>query len=510
MATTTVRAATSAGVVEGVDRDGILQYRDIPYAASTAGANRFRPPQPVEPWAGVRDVTHRGPIAPQNPSPLETMLGSSDRPQSEDCLSLTVTTPGLDGSRPVMVWIHGGGFTAGTGSIPWYDGTNLARRGDVVVVCINYRLGALGFGHVEALLGDEYAGAGNLGLLDQMAALRWVRDEIDRFGGDPGRVTVFGESAGAMSVATLLGLPAARGLFHRAVAQSGACRNIATADQAAEVAEILLRNLDASDPGILLDADVPTLLAAQQSTHNEVLTAGTRDLRLPFQPVLDGTVIERHPLDAVRDGVAGGIPLLAGTTAEEWAMFHLPTRAQGPLGAEQLVRWTDRLLDALGAAGDPVEVVDVYRRSRPGATPDDLWIAIGTDIAFRLPKVQLLEAQGAHAPTWAYHFAHRSPAFGGLLGACHAIEIPFVFDVLDKPGIPALLGDPDTALRDLAAATSQSWLAFAHAGDPRHEALPDWEQYSVGRRAVMELATERRLLEDPGAAERRLWSGLIA
>jgi para-nitrobenzyl esterase len=203
------------------------------------------------------------------------------------------------------------------------------------------------------------------------------------------------------------------------------------------------------------------------------------------------------------------VPLLTGTTADEWSMFHLLARTERPLDHERSCGAASGSSRPWFGAVTGRGVVEVYRRSRPDATPDDLWVAIGTDVAFRLPKVELLEAQGPHAPTWAYHFAHRSPAFGGLLGACHAIEIPFVFDVLHKPGIPALLGDPDDALQDLASATSQAWLAFAQAGDPRHEALPDWAPYDVERRAVMELATERRLLEDPGADERTLWSTLL-
>jgi para-nitrobenzyl esterase len=508
--TTTVRASTTAGPVEGIERDGIWQFRDVPYAASTAGPNRYRPPQPREPWTGARDATRRGPIAPQNPSPLESMLGSDSRPQSEDCLTLTVSTPSLDGARPVMVWIHGGGFTAGSGSIPWYDGRRLAGSGDVVVVSLNYRLGALGFCHVDSLLGEDYAGSGNLGLLDQVAALGWVAENIERFGGDPGRVTIFGESAGAMSVSTLLAMGQARGLFHRAVAQSGACRNVSSPDQGAEVAEILLHHLGTNDPEILLEADVPTLLSAQQATQNQVFTGGARDLRLPFQPVLDGVVLSEHPLAALRAGAGAGAALLTGTTTEEWALFHLPSRAQKPLDDERLARWCDRLLTALGAEGEAAEVLDVYRRHRPGATPDDLWIAIGTDVAFRIPMLQLLEAHGPHAPgSWAYSFAYRSPAFGGLLGACHAIEIPFVFDVLDGPGVGALLGDVGPSQRALAAVVSQAWPAFAHSGDPRHESLPGWLPYDTERRPVMELALRPRLLEDPGAEERLLWAGLM-
>jgi para-nitrobenzyl esterase len=505
-----MRAMTTGGAVEGLDRDGIWQFRDIPYAGSTAGDGRFRPPQPVEPWHGVRDCTQRGPIAPQNPSPLESMLGADERPRSEDCLSLTVSTPGPDGARPVMVWIHGGGFNAGAGSIPWYDGTNLARRGDVVVVAINYRLGALGFSHLEGLLGSEFAGSGNVGLLDQIAALAWVRDNIEAFGGDPGQVTVFGESAGAMSVATLMGTPAAAGLFHRAIAQSGACRNVSAPDHAAEVVASMLHALGTKDASILLEATMEELLAAQQVAHDAHQRAMTLDLRLPFQPVVDGTVLPVPPLAAIAEGSAAGVPLLAGTTAEEWALFHLAARGQGPMDEDDLVRRVARLLDPVRGAGAGAEAVHTYRTGRPDASPDDLWVAMATDIVFRVPEVRLHDAHHPHAPgTWSYRFGFRSPAFGGLLGACHAVEIPFVFDVLDRRGVAGFLGEIGPAERELAAVTSTAWLAFARSGEPGHEGLPPWPAHDDRRRPVMELAHRRHLLEDPHAAEREVWTGII-
>jgi para-nitrobenzyl esterase len=506
-----MRVQTTAGVVEGAEKDGMLQFRDIPYAASTAGANRFRPPQPVEPWDGVRPAHEYGPIAPQAGISVEALLGAKARPQSEDCLALTVTTPALEGRRPVLFWIHGGAFTGGSGSTPWYDGRRLAARGDVVVVSINYRLGSLGFLHVEPLLGDDYAGAGNAGLLDQIAALRWVQDNIEAFGGDPHQVLVFGESAGGMSTSTLLGTPAASGMFHAAAPQSGACDHVSTADRAAEIADAVLRHLGATDPQALLDAEVTTLLAAQQAASTELLLSGSPGLSLPFQPVVDGTVLPRHPLDAIRDGAASGIPLLTGTTKHEWAMFHLMARAEGPLDHEAVADRAQRILDRRFGAGAGGEVVAAYRAERGDPSPDDLWVAICTDVVFRMPMISLVEAHRPHAPgTWVYRFSHETPAFGGALGACHAIEIPFVFDVLHRRGVDQFVGPIDDRARALAHATSGAWLAFARYHQPGHEGLAPWPEHDLDRRPVMDLGPDQQVLDDPDGATRELWQSLMA
>src|SRR3712207_215533 len=258
---------TAVGEVAGELGDGVHVFRGIPYARPPVGELRFRPPQPPEPWAGARPATAFGSIAMQSPSPLENLFGAAERPSmSEDCLYLNIWTPGLDGARrPVMVWIHGGAFVTGSGSTPWYDGTRFAARGDVVVVTLNYRLGAFGFLHLADLIGESFVGSGNAGILDQAAALAWVRDNIAAFGGDPENVTIFGESAGAMSVGTLLALPAARGLFQRAILQSGAASNAMSRERANEVAGRLLEALGIPREKSETIRDVPArdLLAAQ-------------------------------------------------------------------------------------------------------------------------------------------------------------------------------------------------------------------------------------------------------
>ncbi len=488
-------ANTPRGKIQGIEKGGVLQFRGIRYAT----AERFRAPVAVEGWDGVLEASAFGAIAPQNPSPLETLLGAGEMASSEDCLSLNVFTPSLDGARPVMVWIHGGGFTAGTGSTPWYAGNNLASKGDVVVVTINYRLGALGFLHLDA-----FPGSGNCGVLDQVAALEWVRDNIAAFGGDPANVTIFGESAGGMSVGTLLGTPAARGLFHHAVPQSGAANNIATPENAQRVSDELLRQLGlgSGEQEALLELDVAAILQAQQTVGTELLSGG--NMFLPFCPVVDGVVLTEQPLAAVRSGSAAGVDVMIGTTADEWNLFHVLRREPGGMSDEQLRRRVARVVTDDRAD----EVIDVYRTSRPGATNDDVFCAIGTDMVFRIPAIRLAEAQSAHRDTRMYLLSYRSSAFEGALGACHAIDIPFVFDNVDRGGVQMLLGGVDEETRELATVTSRAWTSFAHTGSPGHDGLPAWPTYGPGERAVMELGRTRQVLDDPGAAERLLWETL--
>ena len=298
---------TAQGQLEGIERHGAWQFRGIPYAAPPVGELRFRPPEPPVPWEGVRSAAEFGPVSWQSMGGTAQLLGDGERETSEDCLFLNVTTPACDdGARPVMVWIHGGGFVNGSGSVPWYDGTRLVTRGDVVVVSINYRLGALGF----LWLGDldpGRASSGVNGLLDQVAALRWVHDNIAAFGGDPGNVTVFGESAGAMSVATLLALPAARGLFHKAVAQSGAASNTFSPKVASEITSSIMSRLGVTDLDGLLAATPEALLDATAKVTGELFHDPGRisgptgiALAMPFQPVVDGEWLPVDPLEAVR------------------------------------------------------------------------------------------------------------------------------------------------------------------------------------------------------------------
>ncbi|TCC02836.1 carboxylesterase/lipase family protein [Kribbella soli] len=454
-------AGTQYGPVRGTDAD-VLSFKGIPYAAPPVGPNRFQPPRPPEPWTSPRDSRGYGATAPQ--TRIEGVMGQLI-PRTiipgDDYLNLNVWTPGLTGRAPVMVFIHGGSFTSGSGALSVYDGTRFARDG-VVLVTINYRLGADGF----LWFGD---GTPNLGLLDQIAALTWVRDNIDGFGGDPGNVTIFGESAGAMSVCTLLAMPAAEGLFHRAIAQSGAGHNTISPESARLVGTRLAAALGtAPTREAIADVPVPQLLAAQDMLSQQV-SAKPRAKRwgdvartlLPFSPVVDGDLLPGAPLDRIRAGAAADVDLLIGTNSEEARLFLVPTGVAA--------RMNTPLLYAAAALrfGLPVSGVRRYRANRPGATAGDVLAAVMTDSYYRIPAIRLAEA---HRGTYMYEFGWRSPACDGTLGACHALELAFVFNNLDDPSTAPMLGPaPPQHLADLVHRT---WLNFATTG------TPDWPPYT--------------------------------
>ncbi len=310
---------TAYGRLQGSEENGVQVWKGVPFAAPPVGALRYRPPQPPAIWSGVREATAFGPTAPQLPSPLNNLFGREQQLSAEDCLYLNVWSPAADGAkRPVLFWIHGGAFTGGSGSTPWYDGASFARNGDVVVVTINYRLGLLGFLHLADLGGASFAATGNLGILDQVAALRWVKQNIAAFGGDPDNVTIFGESAGGMSVGTLLGTPSAQGLFHKAILQSGAAHTVRGREAATGIAREALKLLevDAGNVERLRELSVEQILAAQAKLAVSRASGG-----LFAQPVVDGEALPRPPLEAVANGVAAGVPLLLGTNLDEMKLF---------------------------------------------------------------------------------------------------------------------------------------------------------------------------------------------
>src|SRR5271166_2835 len=497
------------GRVRGVERSGLWVYSGIPYARAPAGALRWRPPQPPEPWSGVRDADCFGPIAPQS-SPVEGLTIPGDPTEhSEDCLSLNVWTPAPDaGRRSVMVWIHGGGYTSGSGSFLLYRGSDLARNGDVVVVTINYRLGALGFlGHPAAVDGSKNPGeVGNWGLMDQVAALRWVRNCIADFGGDPGNVTVFGESAGGMSVATLLGVPAARGLFHRAVVESGPAY-MHTLERARGRGDELVKELGIGEltREVLEAVPADDLVAATQVLQNRRPDPG--QLPLPFLPVVDGSYLPRHPLEAVAAGEAAAVPLLIGTTRDELTLFALGDPRLANIDDEGLHRWMRRAAPSV----DTDLLVTTYRevRARRGESvrPRDLWVAMGTDLVFRWPSLRTAAAQRPHQPkTFVYLFTWETPAFGGELGSCHALEIPFVFGALHRPLIAAFAGGGPEA-EDLSKRMHHAWLAFARDGDPSHEGIGTWPAWDDDRRTTMVFGPGGGVVDRPRDEELEVWTG---
>jgi para-nitrobenzyl esterase len=483
----------ASGRVEGAPSRGVLRFKGIPYAAPPVGDRRFAPPAPVEPWTGVLQATGRPPTAPQPIAAMEALAGVANLPpQSEaDCLTLNVWTESLSGSRPVMVWIHGGAFVTGTGSTPWYDGVNLAKRG-VVVVTINYRLGALGFLHLEPLGGERFAGAANAGLLDQALALQWVRDNIAAFGGDPSQVTIFGESAGGMSVGCQLALPASAGLFRAAIAQSGAASHVHTAEQGEQVAAAVLQavGLEPSEAKKLLDVPAEALVQA-----TEALSARSRiDHGLPFCPTVDGSTLPVAPVEAVAGGSAAGVGVLTGWNAEEMRLFAAMDPRIGAADEARLRSVVERLLP-----GDVDAALTAYRDATgPDASPSEVLQAVLADSVFRIPAIRLLEAQAPHAPVHAYEFRYRSPGFG----AAHAVEIPFAFDNLDAPGAAFFAGEPTEAMRALSTTMADHWVAMATDGDPGS----DWPRYDEPERQTRILDLQASVEPDPGAATRALWA----
>jgi len=497
------------GELRGTEDSGVLRFAGIPFAEPPTGQRRFRPPEAHAGWDGVRDASTFGPTSVQGPDPLMMLTGADPEPIDEDCLYLNVWTPGTDGAkRPVMVWIHGGGFLMGSGSSPVYHGQRFVERGDVVYVSFNYRLGALGFLHL-AHLDPDYAGSGNNGILDQVAALEWVRDNIAAFGGDPDNVTIFGESAGGMSVCTLLGMPAAKGLFHRAIAQSGAAHNVQDEKQAAAITDGLFEKLGVSSIEELLSVDAEEFAKVQDDLMGLVsteLTAATRDegrtegIRLPFQPVHDGAALPEPPLEAVRNGLSAHVEFLSGTNLDEVKLFEI--MMQGTVSDELVDKRLDHLF------GDHQRARSAYENGHGGLDAPGLASAVYTDAIFRQPAIRLSEVQSEHqASTYHYLFTWATSTMGGMLGSCHALEIPFVFDNLDAPGLSILVGEG--VPEGLSEAMQDAWIAFARTGNPAHPGLPDWPGYSPASRSVMEFGVTTRLLDDPYRDIRELWNTVL-
>jgi para-nitrobenzyl esterase len=460
------------GLVRGASRDGVDVFLGIPFAAPAVGPDRYRAPQPVVPWADERDATRLGPTAAQSayPAPMDTVLPSSVSP-GDEYLNVNVWAPAGGERRPVMVWIPGGAFVRGANSVPTYDGAAFARDG-VVLVSINYRLGAPGFAVLEGA-------PTNLGLRDQIAALQWVRDNIEAFGGDPDDVTVFGESAGAMSVATLMASPAANGLFHRAVAQSGGAVSVCALEDARLVSGELAAYLGVPATAEAFAALDPDIVTAAQGAVGLAMQADPDPARwgasvvrggvgiMTLFPVVDGDIVPDVPLTRIAAGSARGMPLLVGTTREEFRLFMVPTGVAAGV--------TPAALAALAALyGWPGPAVETYAANRPGRPAGDVAAAILTDAAFRGPATHLAAAQhAAGGPVYVYEFGWPTTVAG--LGACHALELAFVFDTL-RSG--ALMAGPDAPAR-LAEEMHRAWVAFGADG------TPGWPAWTPTDRTVM-------------------------
>jgi para-nitrobenzyl esterase len=465
---------TSTGRVAGRETSRGLAFLGIPYAEPPVETLRWRAPRPAKPWAGVREATRVGPGAPQRSAFSRRVVGwlGGATATSEDCLTLNVWTPGCDGARrPVMVWIHGGAFAIGTGGAAVYEGARLAQAGDVVVVTLNYRLGALGF---LALRAPGFEANG--GLRDQLLALAWVRENVERFGGDPARITLFGESAGAMSVATLLGLPSARGLFAGAIAQSGAAHHVSREETAERVAATFLRELGlgAADAPRLREVPVEPLLDAQVRT---AAALGVLGGTLPWQPAIDGALLAESPLAAIERGEGARVPLLVGTNRDEWDLFLLGDPKSRRMDDPALRRRFARVLPP----GDADEAHALYREVHADKSPRGVWAAFQTDRVFRAPAERLAAAHGARAPVWQYLFTWAPPLARGRLGACHAVELPLVFGTLRHPALALLFSGGHGLSRRIQA----RWTELAHTGS-----LAGWEGYTEKRRFVAALGPD--------------------
>jgi para-nitrobenzyl esterase len=489
-----VEADTAFGRVRGTDVDGIKTFKGIPYGASTAGANRFMPPLDPAKWRGVRDALEYGPSAPQREPGTQAaagplaVAGAGLPPESEDCLVLNVWTPGVDdrGKRPVMVWCHGGGFATGSGSSPGTDGTNLARRGDAVVVSINHRLNVLGFTYLAELRGHPQSG--DAGMLDIVHALRWVRENIAEFGGDPNNVTVFGQSGGGRKVATLLAMPSAKGLFHRAIIESGATIKLVEREQAARVATALVRrlglpiNADArSLQGLPIDLIMKAYFATVRSMNVDQMTMG-------FSPTVDGSAVPMHPFHPTAADVSPDVPLIIGSTRTE-----LTSSADDALFALDDAGMRNEINTLLGPAG--AGVIDVYSKANPIATPSELYFLIASDHRYGAPVMKIAErrAELGKGAVYLYYFRWETPLDGGRLKSPHTIEIPFVFDnvktsrlTADAPDAPAL-----------ADKISDAWIAFARTGDPNTPKLPQWPKFDATNRATMVFDSTSTVVNDP-------------
>jgi para-nitrobenzyl esterase len=489
------------GSLRGDASGAALAFRGIPYARPPLGPLRFAPPEPPDPWSGVRDATRFGAAPPQRSDPLVSSLGMLEGCEiAEDCLTLNVFTPALAPSpRPVMVWIPGGAFVGGTAGIPLYDGTRLAARGDVVVVTVTYRVGALGFAPLDAEPGEP--GVANLGLLDQLAALRWVRANAAAWGGDPARVTVFGESAGAGSILALAGMPTARGLFARAIVQSAAPRGVIPRDEARARTNALLGELGLTGAPrrALREVPVERLLDAQYAAIAR--TPPTNGFF--YAPVVDGETLVVPPARAFAEGVARDIPLVIGTTHDEMRLYWTG-KPSADAGAVAILAPQLGLpeTEAQHAAQVLIEGFRAVRERRgEPATACDVYLAIQTELSLRHDAVRLAEARASDGRTWMYGFGWHSPARDGVMGACHALDLPFVFGNLDAPGMPAFAGESAEA-QAVAEAMMDAWCGFARGEEP-------WPPYGLARRATFEFGRVSALRDAPFDEERALLARFV-
>jgi len=495
-------ASTASGKLRGQTVRGVSIFKGIPYGASTTGKNRFMPPLNPPAWTGVRDALQYGASAPQsNPA---GPVSAQRIPESEDCLFLNIWTPAVgDGKkRPVMFWCHGGGFRTGTGSDPRLDGTNLALRGDVVVVTVNHRLNVLGYAYLAELGGADFAQSGDAGMLDIVHALKWVQTNIAEFGGDAGNVTIFGQSGGGRKVGTLLAMPSAKGLFHRAIIESGPTIKLVEPDAGTRAAASLMTKLGLERAQVRQLQEIPAekimsaYLALSAGQSYEQLTQG-------FAPAVDGKVLPQHPFYPTASPVSADVPLLIGFARTEMTFQEQNDAAAFALDeAGMRGRVTKLLGESTG------RVIDIYRRANPNATPSEIYFLIASDNNYGAPIMKIEERRAAlnRGRVYAYYFTWETPVQGGRLKSPHTIEIPFVFDNVKLPGGIAGNGPEAIALADKV---SDAWIAFARTGDPNTPKLPKWPAFQAMDRPTMVINNASRVVNDPIREQRVVMSATL-
>jgi para-nitrobenzyl esterase len=498
-----VTAETTYGKIRGVDNNGIKVFKGVPYGANTTGANRFMAPVEPAKWSGVRDALEYGhsapqrdPAAPPRPAGALTISGQGLPAEGEDCLVLNIWTPsvgaGAGGARkrPVMFWCHGGGFATGSGSSPDNDGTNLARRGDVVVVTINHRLNVLGFGNLSEFSRD-FAASGDAGMLDIVQALKWVRANIAEFGGDPNTVLIFGQSGGGRKVETLLAMPAAKGLFHRGIIESGAAIKVVDRDVAVRNSELLLAKLGIEKANVRELQRLP--VGKIMATHFAVIKdhPGVDQSTGGFSPTVDGKILPQHPFDPKASPVSADVPVMIGCTRTEMTLFSLNDASAFSLDDDAM---RGRVKDLLG--GQAPGIVDLYRKLNPAASPSDIYFLIASDYRYGAPTMKIAERRAAlgKAPVYLYYFTWETPVQGGRLKSPHTMEIPFAFDNVK---ISARMTGGGADAMALADKVSDAWIAFARTGNPNTPKLPSWPAFNAKDRATMVIDNVSKVVNDP-------------
>ena len=505
--------ATTAGKVAGYARNGVNTFKGIPYGDTTGGANRFMPPAKPKPWTGVRSSRQFGYVSPQGPragwanDEEAFMFSWDDGIQGEDCLRVNLWTPGLgDGKkRPVMVWLHGGGFTAGSGQeLRSYDGENLARRGDVVVVTLNHRLNSLGYLNL-ASYGDKYAHSANVGMLDIVAALEWVRDNIAAFGGDAGAVTIFGQSGGGGKVSALMGMPGAKGLFHRAIVESGSMLKMGTQERSRQLAELIVAELGLSASTIDKMQTMPYAQLLDASTtvmrkNNPRSAGGVPNFRrmaqlLGFSPVLDEQVLPAHPFDPKASEISADVPMIVGTTLNEFVSAINHPEYEEMTDAE-VAQKVEGLFP-----GKSASIIAAFKQRTPNAKPFDIWSHIAASTV-RENAIKQCTAKAAlgKAPAYLYWFTWQTPILDGRPRAFHCSEIAFAFDNTER--CENMTGGGEDA-RALAAKVSDAWIHFARTGDPSHPGIPKWTPFSAETVPTMIFDNKTELVNNPDGGEQK-------